>query len=115
MTGHPDHVAVSGWVQRAWHANGHRGRLLHATLTETFHQRWGRLSDETGIWMPGAVPPSVPEARVALRVSATGATSDRKVAALKAHASQTGALRRHVGEATFRDWWATETFVQRSA
>jgi LmbE family N-acetylglucosaminyl deacetylase len=112
MTGHPDHVAVSGWVTRAWHANGHRGRLLHATLTESFHRRWGRLSAETGIWMPGATPPSVPDSTVALHVSVTGATADRKLAALQAHASQTDSLRAHVGDQTFQAWWAAETFVQ---
>jgi LmbE family N-acetylglucosaminyl deacetylase len=112
MTGHSDHVIVSKWVHRAWHANGHRGRLLHATLTESFHERWGALSAATGIWMPGAVPPSVPDDAVALRVLADGATSDRKLAALRAHASQTEALRRRVGESTFRAWWAAETFVE---
>src|SRR3954447_88142 len=61
MTGHPDHVAVSDWVQRAWHENGHHGRLLHATLTESFHRRWGALNEAAGIWMPGAAPPSMPD------------------------------------------------------
>ena len=112
MTGHPDHIAVSGWVQRAWHANGHRARLLHATLTESFHRRWGRLSAATGIWMPGAAPPSVPDDAVTLHVSATGASGERKLAALQAHASQTGALRARVGDHAFREWWATEAFLQ---
>jgi len=112
MTGHPDHVAVGGWVDRAWHVNGHRGRLLHATLTESFHRRWGPLSAATGIWMPGAAPPSVPDDTVALRVSVAGANADRKFAALRAHASQTDALRTRVGDGTFRQWWGAETFLQ---
>src|SRR3954454_12635675 len=61
MTGHADHVAVSDWVSRAWRAHGCQGRLLQATLTESFHRRWGELNATTGIWMPGAVPPSVPD------------------------------------------------------
>src|SRR3954468_16805614 len=112
MTGHPDHIAVSDWVQRAWHASGHHGRLLHATLTESFHQRWGALSAATGIWMPGAVPPSVPDDAVTLHLSAAGASADRKLAALQAHASQTDALRTRVGDAMFREWWSAETFIQ---
>jgi LmbE family N-acetylglucosaminyl deacetylase len=112
MTGHSDHVAVSRWVTEAWQASGHRGRLLHATLTGSFHRRWGALSAANGIWMPGAVPPSVPESTVALHLSVTGASADRKLAALKAHASQTDGLRRLVGDETFREWWAAETFVQ---
>jgi hypothetical protein len=39
LTGHPDHVAVSGWVERAWLADGCRALLLQATLTESFHRR----------------------------------------------------------------------------
>ena len=112
MTGHGDHVAVSGWVTRAWRANGHRGRLLQATLTEDFHRRWGALSAAKGLWMPGAAPPSVPPSTVALAVSVTGAGADRKLAALRAHASQTDGLRTAVGDQTFREWWAAETFVQ---
>src|SRR3954468_886797 len=112
MTGHPDHVAVSGWVHRAWQANGYRGRLFHATLTESFHRQWGPLSAETGIWMPGAVPPSVPDDTVTLHVSVTGVTAERKLAALRAHASQTEALRGRVGDTTFREWWGAESFVQ---
>ena len=114
MTGHPDHIAVSGWVQRAWHANGHHGRLLHATLTESFHRRWGALNAASGIWMPGATPPAVPDDAVTLRVAVAGASADRKLVALQAHASQTDALRTRVGDATFREWWATEAFVQVS-
>jgi LmbE family N-acetylglucosaminyl deacetylase len=54
----------------------------------------------------------VPDDTVALRVSVTGASADRKLAALQAHASQTDALRTQVGDRTFRQWWAAETFLQ---
>ena len=112
MTGHPDHVAVGRWVRQAWSAEGRRADLLNATLTEDFHRRWGTLSREAGVWMPGAQPPSVPDAAVALRVTVTGSTSERKLAALRAHASQTEALRKSVGEATYAHWWAEEAFVR---
>jgi len=112
MTGHPDHVAVSGWVQRSWLADGCRALLLHATLTDSFHRRWGLLSERTGVWMPGARPPSVPDSEVSVRVRATGRTARRKLIALEAHASQTTALREAVGEETYVRWWSEETFVR---
>lgn len=112
LTGHPDHIAVSGWVERAWRAGGCRGRLLQATLTVGFHRRWGPLCARTGVWMPGAVPPAVAEDAVALRVPVHGHTGHRKLAALRAHASQTAALRAAVGDETFLHWWAEETFVE---
>jgi LmbE family N-acetylglucosaminyl deacetylase len=112
MTGHPDHVAVGRWVRRAWAAEGQHAMLLQATLTHTFHERWGQLSAAHGIWMPGAEPPAVPDTSVALLVTATDAVSHRKLAALLAHASQTDGLRHAVGDATYRRWWADEAFVQ---
>lgn len=114
MTGHADHIAVGGWVDRAWRDEGSRALLLHATLTYDFHRRWGRLSETHGVWMPGAVPPAVADHQVTLRIVATGSVSDRKVAALRAHASQTGGLRAAVGEDTYRQWWAEESFVRAS-
>jgi LmbE family N-acetylglucosaminyl deacetylase len=112
LTGHPDHVAVSGWVERAWLAAGCRALLLQATLTESFHRRWGALCERTGVWMPGARPPSVPDPEVTLRVRAHGRTARRKLAALRAHASQTAGLREAVGEDTYLRWWSEESFVR---
>ncbi|WP_409330572.1 PIG-L deacetylase family protein [Trujillonella humicola] len=112
LTGHTDHMAVAGWVERAWRADGCRSLLLQTTLTEGFHRRWGRLCERNGVWMPGGVPPAVPESAVDLRVRASGRTAHRKAAALRAHASQTDGLRRAVGEETYAEWWAEETFVR---
>jgi LmbE family N-acetylglucosaminyl deacetylase len=111
LTGHPDHRAVADWVHQAWLADGCRARLLQATLTQGFHQRWGRLCAQTGVWMPGATPPAVPETSVALQVRAHGHTGHRKLAALRAHRSQTAGLLAAVGEETLLHWWAEETFV----
>ena len=112
LTGHADHRAVAEWVRRAWQADGRRATLLQATLTESFHRRWGRLCAEHGIWMPGGRPPAVAEAAVALRIRLAGAARDRKSLALAAHASQTAGLRQAVGDRTYRRWWAEESFVR---
>jgi LmbE family N-acetylglucosaminyl deacetylase len=115
LTGHTDHIAVGRWVEDAWRADGFRARLLQATLTERFHRRWGALCAQTGVWMPGAEPPAVPESAVALRIAVHGHTGHRKLAALQAHTSQTAGLRAAVGDETLLRWWAEETFVQVSA
>jgi LmbE family N-acetylglucosaminyl deacetylase len=115
LTGHPDHRCVAAWAERAWRAGGCRPRLLQATLTEGFHRRWGPLCERTGIWMPGAVPPAVPDDSVALRVPVRGRTARRKLAALRAHDSQTAGLRAAVGETTLVSWWGEETFVEAPA
>jgi LmbE family N-acetylglucosaminyl deacetylase len=115
LTGHSDHITVGAWVDEAWRQEGCGSVLLHATLTDSFHQRWSPLNASYGLWMPDAVPPSVPDRAVALRVSLTGAASHRKLSALRAHASQTDALREGVGDDTFRQWWSDETFVRVTA
>jgi LmbE family N-acetylglucosaminyl deacetylase len=111
LTGHGDHRAVSGWVDRAWSAVGRPGRLWHASLTPEFHRRWGALSSEMGVWMPGGVPPSEPAGSMVCTVRCTGELLDRKYAALTAHATQTAALIDRVGPQLYRRWWGTEHFV----
>lgn len=44
-------------------------------------------------------------------LAAVGVT-DHRLAALRAHASQTAGLQAAVGEDTYRRWWSEETFVR---
>jgi LmbE family N-acetylglucosaminyl deacetylase len=111
LTGHADHCAVAGWVEAAWRDDGRRCRLLQATLTEGFHRRWDWLCARTGVWTPGIFPVAVPEDAVALRVCVHGHAGHRKLAALRAHASQTAGLCAALGEETLLHWWSEETFV----
>ena len=46
------------------------------------------------------------------RSAPTGRTARRKLAALRAHASQTTGLRELVGEDTYLRWWSEESFVR---
>jgi LmbE family N-acetylglucosaminyl deacetylase len=109
MTGHPDHVAVSRWTTAAWGAAGQRPRLWYATVTPAFHERWGALNDEFGIW-GDATPPVTDLGGLATELQLAGDVLDRKVTALRAHASQTKLLLDAVGCERFRDWWSTESF-----
>lgn len=114
MTGHADHRAVSGWVTEAWHRTGRRSRLWYATLTPEFHEEWGLLNAEVGLWMQGATPPSDPAAELAFALQCDEPTLDRKLAALQAHASQTAGLIGLVGVERYRRWWSGEWFVDAS-
>jgi LmbE family N-acetylglucosaminyl deacetylase len=55
--------------------------------------------------------PSTPADRVAFTVDCRGQLRGVKLRALQAHATQTAGLISHVGEATFAQWWANESFV----
>jgi LmbE family N-acetylglucosaminyl deacetylase len=108
MTGHPDHCAVSGWVTRAMH--GTQLRLLYATVSpaQAAHQR--AVGDTLGAFPPG-YPVTTDEDALALRLTLDEELLDRKLAALRAHGSQTGAQEAAVGTAAYRSWWPEESFV----
>jgi LmbE family N-acetylglucosaminyl deacetylase len=110
MTGHPDHKAISEWTTEAWTASGRRARLLYATHTPLFHETWGELNDRAGIWMSGAGP-STAEQDLTVNFRLTDEEVDRKLVALRAHASQTTGLVQAVGVEEFGRWWSTESFV----
>ncbi len=114
MTAHPDHRAVSAWTTAALAARRRyhpATRLWYATLLPSFHQEWGRLNGEIGIFPPEATPPETPEDEAAAIVRCDGWLARRKAAALRAHASQVGPLIEAVGEDVFDRWWAVEAFV----
>ncbi|MBV9952296.1 MAG: PIG-L family deacetylase [Acidimicrobiia bacterium] len=111
FTGHPDHRAISAWVTRAWSCTGFRGDLWYATVTPAFHDRFGHLNDAVDLWsMQDDAPPCDPDHALAHQVHLAGAALDQKLAALRAHASQTTGMVAAVGEDAYRSWWATESF-----
>jgi LmbE family N-acetylglucosaminyl deacetylase len=110
MTGHPDHRAVSSWTTTAWSVHRPGARLWYATVLPSFHARWGIVNDELGIFPPEGAPCTPDEDAVAV-VTCDGWVLDAKVAALHAHASQTGPLIDRLGMDTFRRWWAVEAFA----
>ena len=110
MTGHPDHVAVSSWATAPWERTGRKARLLYATTTDAFADRFAHLHDQLDVFGPG-LPMRTLEEDLALTVRLTGAHLDTKMAALHAHASQVGVLVDTFGPEVFRAWWQEETFV----
>jgi LmbE family N-acetylglucosaminyl deacetylase len=111
LTGHRDHQTVSTWVTAAWNRLGRPGRLCYATFTPGFHDRWSSLNDSVGLWMPGAEPPCDPVQDLAFAVECDDDLLDRKLVALRAHASQSADLVAAVGAERYRRWWGTEAFV----
>jgi LmbE family N-acetylglucosaminyl deacetylase len=111
MTGHSDHRTISAWTTEAWRRSGSPGELWYATLTPHFHEAWGPLNDEVGLWFEGSRPPSTPPGDLAAHVHLSGRWLAQKHRALRAHASQTRPLESLVGARRYRDWWADESFV----
>jgi LmbE family N-acetylglucosaminyl deacetylase len=109
FTGHPDHQAVSRWVDRALAASGSGADLLHAV-------RGGKpidpgLDADFGVFELGH-PRTCSEDELDVLLPLEADLLDRKVRALLLQESQTAGLVAAVGEARFRAWVATEAFAR---
>jgi LmbE family N-acetylglucosaminyl deacetylase len=114
MTGHPDHKAVSAWTTAAWERFGGEARLWYATQLESFHEEWGALNEQIGVF-GDQMPPSTALGDAAAVVHCEGWLQERKQAALRAHASQVQPLIDLVGDDVYRRWWSTEAFATAEA
>lgn len=116
MTGHGDHVAASRWTTAAVHQARAPTRLLYATKTPDWNDRFRVHIDLDGVMMvEGMKPPAVEPDALAVWFRAEGPLLERKVAALRCQASQIEPLATAVGEVAFRDLVADEFFREASA
>lgn len=109
FTGHPDHQAVSRWVDLALARTSAAPRLVHAVATEQDRVD-PELDDDFGVFELGQ-PRLVEPDLLALRLALDPSTLRRKVTALQAQASQTGGLIGAVGLDRFTAWVAVEAFA----
>jgi LmbE family N-acetylglucosaminyl deacetylase len=110
MTGHPDHIAVGRWVERAVaEVMGDRCRVLAATKIKAWVDAFAHVNGEVF----GSGPPCTPPDELALEVRLSGEVLDRKLRSLAAQPSQTAALAAWMGEDTYRSWVATEYWALR--
>ena len=105
-TGHPDHQAVSRWVDLAVTPDV---RLLHAVSVE--HRVDPGLDEDYGVFELGR-PRVCADDELAVLLPLDGALLDRKIAALLAQESQTAGLVAAVGLPRFRAWVATEALAE---
>jgi LmbE family N-acetylglucosaminyl deacetylase len=110
FTGHPDHIAVGRWVMEARALSNSRPTVLWPTAPQSWVERHRGLHDAIPVFGE-AGPPMTPDDQVTHLVDPSSHVVDRKMAALRAQRSQTAPLIARVGEATYRNWWATEAFV----
>lgn len=111
MTGHDDHRAVSAWTTAAHALAAPHTRLLYATTTDAFVDRWHDLHAQLDIFLDGSSPPRTPPDQIALEIVLDDDLADRKLVALRAQASQTDGLIAALGEDRYRAWWSSETFT----
>ncbi|GAA3396728.1 PIG-L deacetylase family protein [Cryptosporangium minutisporangium] len=110
FTGHPDHIAVGLWTRRALRDLGWRGRLLHPVLTATDRAAGRDIADLFGVYTLGE-PRICEPGELAVRLELSGGLLDRKLGALRAHASQTAVLVDVLGVERYADWVGVESFA----
>ncbi|WP_018502384.1 PIG-L deacetylase family protein [Parafrankia discariae] len=117
FTGHPDHRAVSAWTTTAFRRAAPDGaRLLYAAASTDHRERTRDVDELLDVAMDGADldgvdGPVVAPGALAVRLNLTGRLLERKVAALRAHASQTTGALAVLGPRRFAGWVAEEAFV----
>jgi hypothetical protein len=69
------------------------------------------VEDLAGAFYDG-FPQASADADVALHLELDGDHLDRKVTAMRVHATQSAAVAERLGESAFRSWWRTESYVE---
>ncbi len=110
LTGHSDHRAVSRWTSNAWAVTRPNARLLWSAVSEAAAIRMTRSEPRAGAFYPG-YPHITDDDHIAIHLDLRGDLLDRKLVALRAHASQTTPLVNRIGEDAFLRSWSTESFV----
>ena len=92
-TGHPDHIAACRWTTLAVDRAGVPTRLLYAVKTRPWAERFLPERPVDVFMIDDFRPEAVEEADLAVHFTCSDEVLDRKVAALRAQASQVEALR----------------------
>jgi LmbE family N-acetylglucosaminyl deacetylase len=111
MTWHPDHIAVGQWTSDAFGQAGPDGaRLLYATKTPEWADRFLAAVDPGDVMMTDQAPPSTPMSDLAFSVCLQGDGLERKYKAMLCQRSQVESLLTAMGEDLYRDLLADEFF-----
>lgn len=115
QTFHPDHLAVHRWVTRAWEDRGRDVLLLHAVSTTTHVERFLDLYERWNVFMSDDRPTGVAPEELAVHLRLGGPLLDRKLAALRAMASQTAPAQALLGPELYALQACEEAFVDASS
>ncbi|WP_192809621.1 PIG-L deacetylase family protein [Actinomadura rudentiformis] len=112
FTGHSDHQTVSHWATEARSRTAPAARLLYATTTAEQIDAWQHVYDRLNVFLADGLPLRIPSSTVDVQLRLGEDLADRKLAALRAQASQTADLIAMLGEDTMRRWCcSTESFI----
>lgn len=109
-TGHSDHRTMAAWVEAAMQWTGSSARVLQATTTQSFLERFDDVHRDFDVFFAG-MPSITEQDEMAVELALSGRLLDRKVAALRAQTTQTAGLISQMGCRRFRSWISKEFFA----
>lgn len=109
VTGHPDHITVGRWARRAAASAATDPSVLAAAKPPGWVRRFADLNGRFDMFRPGHPRPTPPW-QLAVDLRLLDRLLDRKVAALRAQASQTAQLVEGFGADRWREWVRREAF-----
>lgn len=110
-TGHPDHQAVSRWVETAVNKSGHSCQVFHVIGTKDNYEKYLKLADEkVNIFFNIDKPPLFDEADCDICFHLPKEICDIKCNALEAMPSQTHALFKYFDQPFLKKAWSQECF-----
>ncbi len=111
VTFHPDHIAVHHLVTTAWQRRACAARLMYTATPAAFLDRYRDRLESWGMYMTDERPEAVAETDLDVHLRLDGAALDRKMAALRAMATQTAGVVDAIGLDVYRDFVSEEAFV----
>jgi LmbE family N-acetylglucosaminyl deacetylase len=113
FTGHPDHIAIGAWTERAVAARSPGPALLQTAVGRWMPSDLVVAMDELGAFFAGFAPE--PRHSSEIRLALDHAAVETKLAALSAHQSQTELFRVHLGDGDYRRLAAVEAYFPANA
>jgi len=110
LTGHLDHRAVARWTAEAVRRTCPHARLICPSATPEIVAADRDINERFDVYAPG-LPTTHRDEHLLLDLTISGPWLDVKLAALRAHASQTAALIDAIGEDRYRRWIAREPLI----
>jgi LmbE family N-acetylglucosaminyl deacetylase len=109
ITGHPDHIAVSRWVDAAVAACDDPPQVLWSTQTTEWIERWRKPLDALGVFL-GNEPLAIARHEVRSDPDLTDEEAGRKLASLLCQTSQVAPLVQAFGLDAYREAMTEEVF-----
>lgn len=116
LTGHPDHTAVSGWVDRAAHVTDKHAHIYHAVVSPYDYEHYlKQLSEKINLFFNIDQPPLCPTSDCAIAFSLPDAVLSQKIRALQAMPSQTEKMFQVISKQAICKAFGRECFVRAKA